>query len=82
MKERKEVEEVKDAEKKNGGVAAFFDLDGTLMPMPSLENVEILESDPREKLFFMADGSAAAYAARDQRDPAGEQNVFARCAYF
>ncbi len=37
MKERKEVEEVKDAEEKNGGVAAFFDLDGTLMPMPSLE---------------------------------------------
>ncbi len=34
MKQRKEVEEVKE---KNGGVAAFFDLDGTLVALPSLE---------------------------------------------
>lgn len=27
----------KEAEEKNGGVAAFFDLDGTLMPLPSME---------------------------------------------
>lgn len=32
--ERKEVEEV---EEKNAGIAAFFDLDGTLLPWPSLE---------------------------------------------
>lgn len=40
MKERKEVEEVKEvneAREKSGGVAAFFDLDGTLVALPSLE---------------------------------------------
>lgn len=36
-KEVKEVQEVNEVEEKNGGVAAFFDLDGTLMPLPSLE---------------------------------------------
>lgn len=35
--ERKEVEEVKEVEEKNAEVAAFFDLDGTLMCLPSLE---------------------------------------------
>lgn len=41
--ERKEVngvmeaEEVNDVIEKSGGVAAFFDLDGTLMPKPSME---------------------------------------------
>jgi HAD superfamily hydrolase (TIGR01490 family) len=34
---RDEVKGVKEAEEKNGGIAAFFDLDGTLMAMPSLE---------------------------------------------
>lgn len=33
----KEVQEVNEIEEKNGGVAAFFDLDGTLVPKPSLE---------------------------------------------
>ena len=40
MKERKEVEEVKEemeAEEKSAGIAAFFDLDGTLVALPSLE---------------------------------------------
>jgi HAD superfamily hydrolase (TIGR01490 family) len=40
VRAHKEVCEVKDAsevQEKNKGVAAFFDLDGTLMPMPSLE---------------------------------------------
>ncbi len=37
MKERKEVEEVKDVEEKSRAVAAFFDLDGTLVALPSLE---------------------------------------------
>ncbi len=39
IKERKveEIQEVKNVEKKNGGVAAFFDLDGTLVCLPSLE---------------------------------------------
>jgi HAD superfamily hydrolase (TIGR01490 family) len=40
MKERKKVEEVKEVEevkKKPGGIAAFFDLDGTLVAGPSLE---------------------------------------------
>jgi HAD superfamily hydrolase (TIGR01490 family) len=40
MNRRKELEELKEArevEKKNGGVAAFFDLDGTLVEFPSLE---------------------------------------------
>ena len=40
MKERKEVsevKEVKEVEEKSGRVAAFFDLDGTLVALPSLE---------------------------------------------
>jgi len=40
VKEAQEVEEVgdlKDLKQKNGGIAAFFDLDGTLVPKPSLE---------------------------------------------
>ena len=40
MKERKRVNEakqVKEVEEKSGGVAAFFDLDGTLVALPSLE---------------------------------------------
>jgi HAD superfamily hydrolase (TIGR01490 family) len=36
-KEVSEVPEVEEAKQKNGDVAAFFDLDGTLMPMPSME---------------------------------------------
>jgi HAD superfamily hydrolase (TIGR01490 family) len=35
--EVKEVQEVKEAKEKKEGVAAFFDLDGTLMAVPSLE---------------------------------------------
>jgi fatty acyl-CoA reductase len=38
--EKREVEkapDVEDVQETNDGVAAFFDLDGTLMPMPSLE---------------------------------------------
>jgi len=40
MRVGKEVEEVKaerEVEEKSGGVAAFFDLDGTLLALPSLE---------------------------------------------
>lgn len=39
MEERKvkEVQEVNEVKQKNRGVAAFFDLDGTLIPKPSLE---------------------------------------------
>jgi len=40
VKEReevKEVQEVNEAEEENAGVAAFFDLDGTLISLPSLE---------------------------------------------
>ncbi len=37
MKERKEVNEVKEVKEKSGRVAAFFDLDGTLVALPSLE---------------------------------------------
>jgi HAD superfamily hydrolase (TIGR01490 family) len=36
-KEVEEVDEVKEIEEKNGRVAAFFDLDGTLLPLPSME---------------------------------------------
>jgi HAD superfamily hydrolase (TIGR01490 family) len=36
-REVKKVVEVKEAKEKHGGVAAFFDLDGTLTPGPSLE---------------------------------------------
>jgi HAD superfamily hydrolase (TIGR01490 family) len=36
-KEVKEVGEVKDVQNRNAEVAAFFDLDGTLLPLPSLE---------------------------------------------
>jgi HAD superfamily hydrolase (TIGR01490 family) len=34
---RKEVQEVQEVEETDEGVAAFFDLDGTLVPLPSLE---------------------------------------------
>ncbi len=37
MDEANEIKEVKETEKRNEKVAAFFDLDGTLLPMPSLE---------------------------------------------
>lgn len=37
MRAKTEVEEVKEVKEKNAGVAAFFDLDGTLMALPSLE---------------------------------------------
>jgi hypothetical protein len=36
-KEVKEAEEVKEVKEKDARVAAFFDLDGTLMPRPSME---------------------------------------------
>jgi HAD superfamily phosphoserine phosphatase-like hydrolase len=36
-REVKEVNAVHEVKEKNGGVAAFFDLDGTLVPLPSLE---------------------------------------------
>jgi HAD superfamily phosphoserine phosphatase-like hydrolase len=36
-KEAEEVKELKESARKQGGVAAFFDLDGTLLPGPSLE---------------------------------------------
>jgi HAD superfamily hydrolase (TIGR01490 family) len=36
-KEVKEVEEVEEVEEKSAGVAAFFDMDGTLVCLPSLE---------------------------------------------
>lgn len=36
-KEVKEIKEVKEVKEKTPTVAAFFDLDGTLMPLPSLE---------------------------------------------
>jgi HAD superfamily hydrolase (TIGR01490 family) len=37
VKERKEVEEVKVAKEQGRNIAAFFDLDGTLVALPSLE---------------------------------------------
>jgi HAD superfamily hydrolase (TIGR01490 family) len=37
QKEIKEIGEVEEVKETNGGVAAFFDLDGTLVPMPSME---------------------------------------------
>lgn len=37
MKERKEVEEVKEVKEHGRNIAAFFDLDGTLTALPSLE---------------------------------------------
>jgi HAD superfamily hydrolase (TIGR01490 family) len=37
VKEVQEVEEVKEVKEKDGGVAAFFDLDGTLISLPSQE---------------------------------------------
>jgi HAD superfamily hydrolase (TIGR01490 family) len=36
-KEANEVKEVEEEKEKSKGVAAFFDLDGTLMPLPSME---------------------------------------------
>ena len=37
VQEVKEVKEIKEIKEKSGGVAAFFDLDGTLVALPSLE---------------------------------------------
>ena len=37
VKEVQEVQEVNEVKEKNAGVAAFFDLDGTLISLPSLE---------------------------------------------
>jgi HAD superfamily hydrolase (TIGR01490 family) len=37
QKEQKEPQEAHDVTEENGGVAAFFDLDGTLVPWPSME---------------------------------------------
>lgn len=37
MREKPEVHEAKEVEDKSGGVAAFFDLDGTLLGLPSME---------------------------------------------
>ena len=37
MKERMEVEEVKEVKERGQNIAAFFDLDGTLVALPSLE---------------------------------------------
>ncbi|HXJ07078.1 MAG TPA: HAD-IB family phosphatase [Candidatus Acidoferrum sp.] len=37
MRERKEVQEPEEAKERDARVAAFFDLDGTLLPKPSLE---------------------------------------------
>ena len=37
MKERKEVGDVKEVKERGRNIAAFFDLDGTLVPLPSLE---------------------------------------------
>jgi HAD superfamily hydrolase (TIGR01490 family) len=37
-KEANEVKEVKEEQKKSGGIAAFFDLDGSLVALPSLES--------------------------------------------
>lgn len=34
---QKEPQETRDVTEENGGVAAFFDLDGTLVPLPSME---------------------------------------------
>jgi HAD superfamily hydrolase (TIGR01490 family) len=37
QKEQKEPQEIHDVTEENRGIAAFFDLDGTLMPLPSME---------------------------------------------
>jgi HAD superfamily phosphoserine phosphatase-like hydrolase len=37
VQEAEEVTEVKETTERNAGIAAFFDLDGTLMPLPSME---------------------------------------------
>jgi HAD superfamily hydrolase (TIGR01490 family) len=37
VKDKREVKEVKEVEEENGKIAAFFDLDGTLVALPSLE---------------------------------------------
>jgi HAD superfamily hydrolase (TIGR01490 family) len=37
QREVKEIKQGEEVEERNGGVAAFFDLDGTLVPLPSME---------------------------------------------
>jgi HAD superfamily hydrolase (TIGR01490 family) len=37
VRERKEVNEIKEVKEKSGGIGVFFDLDGTLVALPSLE---------------------------------------------
>jgi HAD superfamily hydrolase (TIGR01490 family) len=56
-----EVKEIKGVEEKNCGIAAFFDLDGTLMPLPSLERrfFRMLryrhEIPPRNYLYWLGE---------------------------
>jgi HAD superfamily hydrolase (TIGR01490 family) len=38
-KEVKEIKEIKEVKEKSGGIGAFFDLDGTLLALPSLERM-------------------------------------------
>ena len=76
-----------EAEEKNSGVAAFFDLDGTLMALPSLERrffgiLREPERDSPAELFFVAEGSSAIGTAWDQHDLTGKQNAFERCANY
>ena len=60
-REVKEVEEVKEAHEQRGEVAAFFDLDGTLFALPSLERRLF------QTLRFQRATLAEALAARRSR---------------
>jgi phosphoserine phosphatase len=56
-KEVRKVKEVKDVKDKSARVAAFFDLDGTLMPLPSLEQrffraLRYRQEIPRKNYFL------------------------------
>jgi phosphoserine phosphatase len=56
-KEAREIEDVKQAKDKSASVAAFFDLDGTLMPLPSLEQrffrvLRYRQEIPRKNYFL------------------------------
>jgi len=82
--EAEEINELNEVKKKSGAVAAFFDLDGTLVALPSMEKRLFGFCDTgeksRKKLLSVVKGSAAADTARDRRDSARKQNVSTRCA--
>jgi hypothetical protein len=82
VKERKEVKEEEEVEEKSGRVAAFFDLDGTLVALPSLERRFFRMLRYRRaiaaKNYWRWLAEAVRLAPRSPCDVARKQGVLAR----